>query len=185
MGERSVALLLDKLADAIGRASAAELRARFAADPRFGDDRMRSLATLLVSAYPAIGPAIAGKPDDLAWLAKTGQRAKDAKALRRAALEACGDLSDTESVRRSLRVFARREKLRIALRELLPGAAYDVDVTARELSDLADVCTELALREALAWADRRFGVPKTATGERCAFVVIGMGKLGGREAKAR
>ena len=74
-----------------------------------------------------------------------------------------------------------RQQLRIAARELMTHAGSDVDVTARELSDLADVCSEIALEEALGWADARFGVPKTSAGERCAFVVIGMGKLGGQE----
>jgi glutamate-ammonia-ligase adenylyltransferase len=84
-------------------------------------------------------------------------------------------------VKRGLRILARREKLRIALRELIPQVSGDVDVTAQELSDLADACIGAALDEALAWADARFGAPKTTRGERCPVVVLGMGKLGGRE----
>jgi glutamate-ammonia-ligase adenylyltransferase len=59
-----------------------------------------------------------------------------------------------------------------------------VDVTARELADLADVCCQVSLTEALDWGKTRFGAPVTAIGEPCAFVVIGMGKLGGRELNA-
>ncbi len=176
---------IDKLAESIGRAEAAETRARFASDPRFaGDERATGLATLLAVAYPVLGPALLARPDDVLSVAKAGLRAKDARTLRRSALLANADMSDHDSVRASLRRFARREKLRIAARELMPGAANDVDVTARELSDLADVCIDLALREALEWADRRFGVPRTSEGERCRFTVIGMGKLGGRELNA-
>src|SRR5260370_34772649 len=93
-------------------------------------------------------------------------------------------MGDHEAARRALRVFAGREKLRVAARELLPHAGSDVDVTARELSDLADVCCDLALVEALGWAEERWGTPKTASGARCAFAVVGMGKLGGRELNA-
>lgn len=176
---------VEKLAESIGRADAGELRRRFSADPRFaGDDRVLALATLLASGYPALAPAIATRPDDVVAVARAGVRARDAKSMRRAAILAVPDLSDVNEVRASLRRFARREKLRIAARELLPGAANDVDVTARELSDLADACMELALREALAWADGRFGVPRTTSGGRCRFVVMGMGKLGGRELNA-
>src|SRR5262249_13135073 len=56
--------------------------------------------------------------------------------------------------------------------------------TWRELADLADVCTEVALAHALAWAEARWGVPIAAGGARCPFVVVGMGKLGGRELNA-
>src|SRR5215472_4518115 len=91
------------------------------------------------------------------------------------------DATDADRVRRGLRILARREKLRIATRELLPHAGSDVDVTSRELADLADTCIAVALDEALAWAEIRFGVPTMQSGERCPLVVIGMGKLGGRE----
>jgi glutamate-ammonia-ligase adenylyltransferase len=74
--------------------------------------------------------------------------------------------------------------MRVAARELIARAGHDVDVTARELSDLADVCCELALVEALAWARARFGAPMVLDGAPCAFAVLGMGKLGGRELNA-
>ncbi len=176
---------VEKLAESIGRADAGELRRRFAADPRLAnDDRAVALATLLASGYPALAPSIAARPEDVVAVARAGLRARDAKTLRRASILAVPDLGDVDAVRASLRRFARREKLRIAARELLPGAANDVDVTARELSDLADACMEIALREALSWADGRFGVPRTTSGGRCRFVVMGMGKLGGRELNA-
>src|SRR5262249_11737234 len=79
---------------------------------------------------------------------------------------------------------AAREKLRIAVREAIAYSGQDVDVTARELSDLADVCCEVALAEALAWADERFAAPRASGGERVPMVVVGMGKLGGRELNA-
>src|SRR5581483_1035749 len=123
-------------------------------------------------------------PQDLVALARGTRQRRDARMYRRLAAATVGDLSDAASVRRGLRRFAARERLRIATRELLAHPGHDVDVTARELSDLADVCCETALAEALARSDAELGTPVTASGERCPFVVIGMGKLGGRELNA-
>lgn len=140
------------------------------------------LGVLVSTAYPALAQALLARPDDLVALFKLGTKtARDARIYRKAMLSSLGDLSDSELVRSRLRRFAHRAKLRIAARELLD---HDVDVTARELSDLADVCIEVALAEAELWATERFGVPLTAEGKRCAFTVIGMGKLGGRELNA-
>ena len=110
---------VEKLAESIGRADAGELRRRFAADPRLAnDDRAVALATLLASGYPALAPSIAARPEDVVAVARAGLRARDAKTLRRASILAVPDLGDVDAVRASLRRFARREKLRIATREL-------------------------------------------------------------------
>ncbi|MDP9148937.1 MAG: bifunctional [glutamate--ammonia ligase]-adenylyl-L-tyrosine phosphorylase/[glutamate--ammonia-ligase] adenylyltransferase, partial [Myxococcota bacterium] len=142
------------------------------------------LGALLASAYPALGHSIEAHPENLAAIARGIKHARDLRTYRRLAGAAVGDFSTAESVRRGLRRLAVREKLRIAARELLANPDVDVDVTARELSDLADVCCELAVAEAFAWAEERFGLPLEASGQRCAFAVIGMGKLGGRELNA-
>jgi glutamate-ammonia-ligase adenylyltransferase len=142
------------------------------------------LSDRIRSAYPALARTIDQHPQDLAALTRGTRQARDTRTYRRLAAAAVGDPSDPEAVRRGLRRFAARERLRIATRELLAHPGHDVDVTARELSDLADVCCEVALGEALAWAAARFGDPLAASGEPCAFVVVGMGKLGGRELNA-
>ena len=72
--------------------------------------------------------------------------------------------SDVDQRRAGLRRFKRREFLRIAARDVLGLAP--IEVTARELSNLADACVEAGL-QALEPA-----VP---------FAVIGMGRLGGHE----
>ncbi len=143
------------------------------------------LAGLVAAAYPALAREVDARPEDIVAIARGGTRtSRDAKAYRRMALAMLGDLSDEAGVRKNLRRFASREKLRIAAREVLPLAGSDVDTTSRELSDLADVCVELALAHVLGWAAARWGVPTAAGGKRCPFVVIGMGKLGGRELNA-
>jgi [glutamine synthetase] adenylyltransferase / [glutamine synthetase]-adenylyl-L-tyrosine phosphorylase len=149
------------------------------------DDATFELAAALMTAYPGLRAQIVNRPDDLIVIGKGRLRiAKDLRAYRRLAASFVHDLTDHDEVRRGLRRFAQRERLRIAARELRAREAGDVDVTARELSDLAQVCIEVALAEAQRWAEERFGVPTASTGERCAFTVLGMGKLGGRELNA-
>ncbi len=147
-------------------------------------DELLELGTLILCAYPAFGPLIDAHPEDLIALGRGTRTVRDLRAFRRLAASAVGDLSDGARVRRGLRRWAAREKLRVATRELLAHPGHDVDVTARELADLADVCCEVALAEAMAWAEARFGKPVAANGAPCGFVVIGMGKLGGRELNA-
>ncbi|MDP9034762.1 MAG: bifunctional [glutamate--ammonia ligase]-adenylyl-L-tyrosine phosphorylase/[glutamate--ammonia-ligase] adenylyltransferase [Myxococcota bacterium] len=142
------------------------------------------LGAIIASAYPALGRAIEAHPENLAAIARGIHRARDLRTYRRLASVAVGDVPTAEAVRRGLRRLAVREKLRIAARELLANPDVDVDVTARELSDLAEACCEVAVAEALAWAESRFGVPLEISGKRCPFAVIGMGKLGGRELNA-
>ena len=170
------------LAESIARAEAPEARRRFleAASERglTPSDEAADLASLLTCAYPSLARSIAAAPEDVVAIARGTARpgpglgvvytrlkqARDPRAYRRGALGLVGDMTDEASVRRGLRVFARRERLRVAARELLPHAGSDIDVTSRELSDLANVCIELALAEAMTWADARFGVPLTASG---------------------
>lgn len=146
------------------------------------EEGVADLAVALIVAYPGLRAQIISRPEDVVAIGKGRLRiARDLRAYRRLASSFVSDLSSHEGVRRGLRLFAQRERLRIAARELRAREAGDVDVTARELSDLAQICIELALAEAQRWAEERFGVPTTSSGERCAFTVLGMGKLGGRE----
>ena len=149
------------------------------------DTEAASLAALLSAAYPALRQQMLTRPEDVVAIAHGKMRiARDLRTLRRLGLSFVSNLDDAEAVRRGLRLFAQRERLRVAARELVTsegGEGGDVDTTARELSDIAQVCIEIATDEALRWAEARFGTPVTADGERCAFTVLGMGKLGGRE----
>jgi glutamate-ammonia-ligase adenylyltransferase len=142
------------------------------------------LRTRLTDAYPALARSFDVYPEDLAFLSRGTRQARDLRTYRRLAAAALGESTDVDALRRVLRRFAARERLRVATRELLAHPGQDVDVTARELADLADACCEVALTEALRWAETRFGRPLAAGGELCPFAVIGMGKLGGRELNA-
>jgi len=167
-----------------GRAEAVRaslLEAAALSSERVSDEAV-DFATAISCAYPAFARPLESRWDDVVAVTRAGTKtARDARIYRRLATAYVGDATDADTVRRGLRVFARREKLRVAARELMPHAGSDVDVTARELSELADVCIHVALTEALGWADARMGIPEMTGGARCPFVVIGMGKLGGRE----
>jgi glutamate-ammonia-ligase adenylyltransferase len=84
---------------------------------------------------------------------------------------------------RALRIFRKKEMLRIGLRDLLGMA--DLQEIVGELSDLADVCLELAYEWVDAGLRKRYGGPviqqADGTVTAAGFAVIAMGKLGGRE----
>ncbi len=78
-----------------------------------------------------------------------------------------------------LREWRRREMLRIAWRDICGRAA--VTETLRALSDLADGCIRAAAAAARLHMQGVFGVPRDGSGHEAALIVLGMGKLGGRE----
>jgi len=82
-----------------------------------------------------------------------------------------------------LRRFKQREYLRIGSRDLT-GRASTVEVM-EELSDLASCCLQAAIDGSENIMQREFGQPEynfqEDSGEYKGFVILGMGKLGGRE----
>ena len=78
-----------------------------------------------------------------------------------------------------LRRFRRREMIRIAWRDLAGLAS--LAETLGDLTDLAEATVDAALERLHAWQGRRFGQPRAADGQAQRLVVLGMGKLGGRE----
>ena len=86
-----------------------------------------------------------------------------------------GDLQ----LEKTLRLFRRREMIRIAWRDLSGWA--DLFSTMAELTALAEACIDGALSHIERQLSDRYGVPLSADGERQRLVVIGMGKLGGEE----
>lgn len=143
------------------------------------------VGVLLCTCFPAVAQHVRSSPSDVVQISKEGWRAVRTRKALLASLRA--EVAKNEGdVQRTLRRFARRERLRVALRELLPrvlGGA-DVDVTSRELAHLADATIEVALDEAITWAKARYGDPVRADGSPSTFVVLGMGKLGGEELNA-
>ncbi len=175
------------LAHRVDPGRAPGLQSQFRA--RWGGERADAvaLATAVVAAYPAFGALADARPDFFETLGREGWRyPRDRSAYVHLFDEAIPDRSDLIEVRSTLRRRVQYEKLRIAVRELLPSSleGADVEVTAAELADLADAAIEVALDEACLYASCRWGTPMTAAGMASKFVVLGMGKLGGRELNA-
>jgi glutamate-ammonia-ligase adenylyltransferase len=79
----------------------------------------------------------------------------------------------------ALRRWRRAELARIAWRDLAGWAT--VPETLADLSRAADLGINAAHDYARAALERRYGLPRSATGAVQHLVIIGMGKLGGRE----
>ncbi len=107
-------------------------------------------------------------------------RPRSADELRRELTDLCRGASDLEPI---LHSFQDKELLRIGVRDILGKDC--IRETTAELSDLAEtILVELAARQA-GPLEKRFGLPYLTEGERAGrrsrFVVLALGKLGGRE----
>jgi glutamate-ammonia-ligase adenylyltransferase len=104
------------------------------------------------------------------------ERPFDAGAMR-ACLEA-QPVADEAELKRALRQLRQQVMLRVLLRDL-SGRAPLAEVVA-SMSDLAELSLDYALKQLCAWQETRHGTP-WANGRRQELIVVGMGKLGGRE----
>jgi len=88
------------------------------------------------------------------------------------------DLAEADA-QRWLRRWRRREMVRIAWRDLAQLAT--LEQTLEDLTLLADRAVEFAGGHAWRATTQRYGTPRNADGTPMPLVVLGMGKLGGRE----
>lgn len=84
------------------------------------------------------------------------------------------EIDDVGSKLNVLRRYKAEELIRIGLHDL--GEALKLEEVIRQLSDLAEACLEGGLRLSLQEMEKHFG--KIEDGK---FVILGMGKLGGKE----
>ncbi|MCP5158441.1 MAG: bifunctional [glutamate--ammonia ligase]-adenylyl-L-tyrosine phosphorylase/[glutamate--ammonia-ligase] adenylyltransferase [Gammaproteobacteria bacterium] len=90
------------------------------------------------------------------------------------------DATDEALLMVALRRFRRREMIRIAWRDL--AGLAELTETLNDLTGLADAAVSAALDRLYAWqCQQRYGVPRDPEGHPQQLVVLGMGKLGGRE----
>jgi glutamate-ammonia-ligase adenylyltransferase len=88
-------------------------------------------------------------------------------------------VSDTE-LQAALRIYRRQQMVRIAWRDIAGMA--DLDETLLDLSNLADVCVQCVYERAYAQLSALYGTPRGAdSGNAQPMMILGMGKLGGRE----
>ncbi len=115
------------------------------------------------------------------WLASDGRLESNAdeqwlaNELQRSVDSGQGDAVFMDALRR----FRRRQLVRIAWRDLA-GLATTEHVLL-ELSLLADACIAASCRDGMAMLEGRHGVPRGEDGRRLELLILGMGKLGGRE----
>ena len=88
-------------------------------------------------------------------------------------------LDHDQAVLRALRRFKRRETLRIAYGDII--REHSLKTVTSQISYLADAILEAALRAAWRKLRAQRGTPRGPEGQPARFVVLGMGKLGGRE----
>lgn len=180
---------LASLAVAIDAERAAGLTQELGTEPALAG------AVLLGTAFPALRPRHPWQLAAVRQICVDGWRTPREGRGMRARLEQAlwPDLApgrSPESGREGdfagLRRVVWAEKARIALREVVPQPLGGASVlaTALELSHLAEAVFEVLLQEARLHVEGRFGTPLRADGKPSTVVVVGMGKLGGRELNA-
>jgi glutamine synthetase adenylyltransferase/Zn-dependent oligopeptidase len=102
--------------------------------------------------------------------------ANDVAAQYEARVGAAASVSDAQQV---LREWRRRAMLGIVWQDIAGGVP--VTETLRALSDLADGCIRAAGVAAQRQLDAAFGRPRNSLKAEVPFIVVAMGKLGGRE----
>lgn len=89
-------------------------------------------------------------------------------------------LSIEEGLHKQLRIFRRREMIRIIWRDI--NRLADMSETTLDISRLAEISVQYALTKLRDILAPKYGVPMSRDGQReIGLVVIGMGKLGARE----
>jgi glutamate-ammonia-ligase adenylyltransferase len=129
----------------------------------------RDQLAIVVAASEFVGSMLIQDPAALQGLtqASSGYEARVAAA------------ATVESAQQVLREWRRREMLRIAWRDIVGSAP--VSETLLAVSALADGCIRAATAAARLQLMAVFGLPRDLQGGEPAFIVVGMGKLGGRE----
>jgi glutamate-ammonia-ligase adenylyltransferase len=120
---------------------------------------------------------LAGRPELATWLEETAERPYQAQEMR--AFLAALPIQDEDSLKRALRDLRQRVMCRTIVRDL-NGLADLAEVT-HTCTDLAEVCIVWARDWHHAELAGIHGDPLDKAGAPQRLIVVGMGKLGGRE----
>jgi [glutamine synthetase] adenylyltransferase / [glutamine synthetase]-adenylyl-L-tyrosine phosphorylase len=144
------------------------------------------LGLLLGVAYPVLVPQRPALLEAIAALSREGLTTRRLRRDILGRLEAAVADKSGEDWQRALQRAVWLEKVRIALREVLPArlGGAELPQTARELAELAEAVMEVVIREATSHVAERRGAPRHADGSVARLCVLGMGKLGGLELNA-
>ncbi len=143
--------------------------------------RLRSAMRRVFASSAFVHGQCLRRPGLLADLLESGDLLADRAEgeIGQALATAITDVKDEAALRRALRRFRNREMMRIAWRDLAGWAS--LEETLLDLSDLADACVREALAKLEGWQRRAEGTPRDSQGRIQRLIVLGMGKLGGRE----
>jgi glutamate-ammonia-ligase adenylyltransferase len=141
-------------------------------------DRRREELVRVVAASEFAASALIQDPGALAWVDENWMP-ESASAANAGFERLAASAATSADAQRLLRCWRRREMLRIAWRDIV--ASVSVRETLRDVSNLADACIRAASQAAHTHLAGNFGAPRTAAGTKAELVVLGMGKLGGRE----
>ena len=89
------------------------------------------------------------------------------------------NISDENSLKKALRQLRQRVILRAMFRDL--NGLADLDEVVQTTSNLAEITLNSATNYLQQWLQALYGKPLSITGATQSLIVIGMGKLGGRE----
>ena len=155
-------------------ASSAELITAIGALPAARCDEL----VRVVAGSEFVGSALIQDPGALVWIVRhddpAGAKAASADYAR--AVESAADMAASQQV---LREWRRREMARIVWREFAGRAP--VAETLRAVSALADAALRAACAAARSSMHPLFGLPRDTDGREVPFILVAMGKLGGRE----
>lgn len=105
---------------------------------------------------------------------------RTAEELRSELAELCKNAADPDPI---LHSFQKKELLRIGVRDIL--SKDTTEATGAALSDLAETILSQIAEIQINPLEKRFGEPHLAegsrAGQRCRYVLLGLGKFGGRE----
>ncbi len=147
--------------------------------------RVLHLALTIFGSSQFLSDIVVRQPQLFEWLLEPGvlQRPKAKEELAEEARRVVAAAPSPERKWTALRRYKSQEILRIGLQDLV-GRQNLVGVT-EELSNLAEVILGTAYDMCRGDLVRRYGVPRLVReaerGRECGFVILGLGKLGGRE----
>ena len=147
--------------------------------------RTLGLLVKVFGSSPFLSDILIRNPEYLYWVfdpevIKTAKSKRDLAGDLAASLRLLKGKEDQLDL---LRIFKRKEILRIAVRDLLRAAS--VEEILNELSELADVLIQKAYEVCEKEMRRKYGIPRYRNGSgkkaRSGFTILAMGKLGGGE----
>jgi len=141
--------------------------------------------TVLFSGSQMLTDTLLSNPTYVDWLSDpdTLTQPKTRDILYRDFYELAGTDELTDQTPTLLRKFKKREYIRLGLRDLLGLVSLHENVEG--LSDLADVCLQVAYEYAIKILKEKYGTPRYTNADgklrESEFAILSMGKLGGRE----